>query len=163
MNDDAFDDLALWLERSLVSLPLGRARRLEMKEELLAHLHALYEQELARLKDHNAAAASAKQRFGNAETLSKEIHDSIPFWKRLQFLAFHKESVMWRWFLLAGCLAFLFGLGLVCPALARFTQPEGLAHLTPQSAWQSAALLMLGTTIAAAGLGSGAYGALIRL
>ena len=44
-----------------------------MREELLAHLTAIYEEEKARLHDSAAAISEAKKRFGNPQELSREL------------------------------------------------------------------------------------------
>src|SRR6185312_9918372 len=62
----------------------GRPKKLlRMREELLAHLTAIYEEELARLEDETAARAEAIQRFGDPETLTLELQQSVEWRDRM--------------------------------------------------------------------------------
>jgi FtsH-binding integral membrane protein len=53
-----------------------------MREELLAHLTRLHEEELARRGDEAGATAAALERFGDAASLSRELQGSIPWIER---------------------------------------------------------------------------------
>ena len=161
MNDSTFADLQACLERALAAVPIGRARKAEMRDELQAHLAAIYEEELERLRDEHAAADTAKRRFGNLEDLGVELQASIPLLQRCKFLVFQKGNIMWRWLLLLGCVAVLVGLGFVFPAIAKFTNPD-LAVRT-ESAALSVMLLVLGVAVTLGGLGCCVWGAMLKL
>ncbi len=62
-------------------------RKDRMREELLAHLSALYDEELAASTgDEAAALAAAKARFGAPATLSSELQSTVPVVERWAFM-----------------------------------------------------------------------------
>lgn len=65
------------VERAVRPVQAGPTKKLRMREELLAHLHGIYEQELARLGDDAAARAEALQRFGDPDALTAELQQSV--------------------------------------------------------------------------------------
>jgi hypothetical protein len=161
MNDVVADPLQAYLDRLVAAAPTSRARQQEMREELQAHLVALYEKELLRLQDERAAAQSAIQQFGASEDLSNELQASVPFWERFIFLVQEKGAIMWRWLLLLGCVAIPVGLGFVFPAIAKFNNPD--LAVRSESVGLSIALLVLGITVTLGGLGSCIWGAMLKL
>jgi hypothetical protein len=56
-----------------------------MREELLAHLGAIYDQELTRLHDPAAALEAAADRFGDPAELSHELQNSLPAHERVNY------------------------------------------------------------------------------
>ena len=161
MNDYLLDPLNAYLDRLVAAVPTGRARRQEMREELQAHLLALYEKELLRLQDKRAAAHNAIQQFGASEDLSGELQASVPFLERLRFLIYQKGKIMWRWLLLVGFVAVVVGLGFVFPAIAKFNNPD--LAVRSESVGLSVALLVLGITVTLGGVGACVWGAMIKL
>src|SRR5262245_60513230 len=71
------------VERVVRPLRAGKDRKLAMRRELLAHLTAIYEEELARNADASAALAAAKARFGEPAELTRELARSLPWHARL--------------------------------------------------------------------------------
>jgi hypothetical protein len=71
------------VERAVRPVQAGPKKLLRMREELLAHLTAIYEEELARLEDETAARAEAIQRFGDPETLTLELQQSVEWRDRM--------------------------------------------------------------------------------
>ena len=65
------------VERAVRPVQAGPKKLLRMREELLAHLTAIYEEELARLGDEPAARAEAVRRFGDPEALTIELQQSV--------------------------------------------------------------------------------------
>jgi len=160
MSDRAFEELKCWLERAVAAVPAGRARQAAMREELQAHLTAIYEEELARWHDESAATESAKRRFGDLEILGGELQATIPRWERIKFFL-RKGNIMWRWLLFLGFVAVLVGLGFVFPAVAKFTNPDLAARA--ESAGLSVALLIMGVAVTLGGLACCVWGAMIKL
>ncbi len=153
MNERVWTGLKAHVERTTLFLPLRPAQKAQVQEELLAHLVAVYEEELARLKDDEAALNGATSRFGDPEALGEEIRDTVPFSEWLWFaLGFTKENIMWRWLVLLGFVAVAVGLGFVFPAVA---QLRGLAEVTAATV----PLLVFGIVVTLGGFGSLAYGA----
>ncbi|MEN6407066.1 MAG: hypothetical protein ABFC77_11415 [Thermoguttaceae bacterium] len=63
-----------------VRATLGRKR--QMREELLAHLAAIFEEEADRLGDEQAALRQAQQRFGDPMELAGQLQQAVPRWDR---------------------------------------------------------------------------------
>jgi len=70
------------VERVVRPLQASMPRKRRMREELLAHLSAIYDQEQARLHDTTAALAAAVERFGDPRQLSREMESSLPSYER---------------------------------------------------------------------------------
>jgi hypothetical protein len=153
MSDPVWNDLAAHVERMLSSLPASRLRKSMMREELLAHLLALYDEEVGQRGNETLALHEAKDRFGTPSDLSDDLLQSIPFSERVFGNLFPaKENSMWRWLLLVlGVIAILVGLGFVMPAVA---------HLRDQAneVGMAVALLTLGLVLTMGGLASLGYG-----
>jgi hypothetical protein len=152
MTDTVEIDLRTHVERTLASVAVRPSHRRRIQEEMLAHLLAVYDEEFARTGDENASARTAKGRFGCPEVLGSELEASVPLVERLFFLfLLRKANIMWRWLLLLGLVAVAVGLGFVMPAVAQLRQQPGPIAV-------SGALLVLGTVLALAGVGSFACG-----
>lgn len=76
-------DFMVLVERAVRPIAAGTGRKLRMREELLAHLTGVYEEELARLGDGAAARAEAARRFGDPAELTRELKDSLTVRDRL--------------------------------------------------------------------------------
>ncbi len=59
-------------------------RKRRMRDELLAHLSAIYDEELARHNDPLAAVAAAGERFGSPAELTAELQATVPYLERLE-------------------------------------------------------------------------------
>lgn len=73
------------VERAVRPVRAGRRRKLAMREELLAHLTALYEEERDKLADDAAALAAAFDRFGDPPELTAELDASLGWRHRLDY------------------------------------------------------------------------------
>jgi hypothetical protein len=146
------DELVLHVERAVASLCAGSARKRQMQEELLGHLVAVYEEELSRAGDEREAVARARERFGDPEALAGELFGCVPRLERwLVGLGQRKETIMWRWGIGLGLVAFYVGLGFVMPAIA-YLRSHGIPLVLV------ALPLMAGTTVSVAGVVSVAWG-----
>jgi hypothetical protein len=65
-----------------------------MREELLAHLSAIYDQELAKLNTPAAALEAASRRLGDPTELARELEDALPYHERLS--SFVERLFGWR-------------------------------------------------------------------
>jgi hypothetical protein len=65
-----------------------------MREELLAHLVSVFEEEVEKLGNEQAALIQAKQRFGDARELSGQIQGTIP--RREWFSCFTERILLFR-------------------------------------------------------------------
>jgi hypothetical protein len=59
------------------------ARKRQMREELLAHLTAIFAEETEKLGDDQAALEQAKRRFGDPKELIGPLQEAVPRWNRL--------------------------------------------------------------------------------
>lgn len=82
-------ELMVHVERAVRAVRASPARKRRMRQELLAHLTGLLEEEKARGGDEREALARALRRFGDPDGLSRELQASVP---RL-------ELFLSRWFL----------------------------------------------------------------
>ncbi|HEY7088116.1 MAG TPA: Clp protease N-terminal domain-containing protein [Tepidisphaeraceae bacterium] len=70
------------VERVVRAVRASAAHKRKMREELLAHLEGIYEDEYACLHDSSAALKAAAQRFGDPAELSGELNRSLPAYER---------------------------------------------------------------------------------
>jgi hypothetical protein len=79
-------ELKRHVERIVRPIRANGLRKDRMREELLAHLTHLYDQEAtARHGDENAALAAAIARFGDPSTLRAELQATVPMIERVLF------------------------------------------------------------------------------
>jgi hypothetical protein len=88
------NELMVHVERAVRPIRASSRRKDRMREELLAHLTTLYQEELARLGDERAAREQAFLRFGNPADLTRELQDSVSFAERVAFVL--ERWVGWR-------------------------------------------------------------------
>ncbi len=74
--------LRVQVERVVRPIRANSGRKNRMREELLAHLTRLHEEELARTGDDAQATAAALDRFGDAASLSRELQGSVSWIER---------------------------------------------------------------------------------
>jgi hypothetical protein len=86
MNESTRKELMMVIEKAVRPIRAGETRKLKMREELLAHLTAIYEEEHARCGDERAAVEAARQRFGDPRELAKELQESVPFMNCIPYL-----------------------------------------------------------------------------
>ena len=77
------NELMVHVERAVRPVRAGPARKLKMRQELLAHLSGIYDEELAHHGDPAAARAEALRRFGDPAALTGELQDSVPSAERV--------------------------------------------------------------------------------
>jgi hypothetical protein len=77
------NEFMVLVERAVRPVQAGPKKKLRMREELLAHLMAIHEEELARLGDDSAARAEAIRRFGDPEALTVELQQSVKWSDRI--------------------------------------------------------------------------------
>jgi ATP-dependent Clp protease ATP-binding subunit ClpC len=82
MNAEILNELKIVVERAVRPVRATLPRKRKMREELLAHLAAICEEEVARLGDEGAAVERTKQRFGDPRELSRQLRDTVPWWNR---------------------------------------------------------------------------------
>jgi hypothetical protein len=70
------------VERCVRPVRCGIARKRKMREELFTHVTGIYDEELERLGDPDAAIAQTAGRFGEPAALAHEIESSLPSHER---------------------------------------------------------------------------------
>jgi len=82
------------VERVVRPVRAGIKHKRKMREELLAHLAVIYDEEQALLNDPAAALKAAAGRLGDPAELARELQDAVPASERL---AYHVERWLgWR-------------------------------------------------------------------
>ena len=154
MNASTLTQLQIVVERAVRPVRAGARRKDRMREELLAHLTGIYDQERARLGDETAAREEAARRFGDPAALTRGLQESLTGGDRLAH--FVERWIGWRaresaarhtYRLAVTVLALLgaFTLALVALWLTeRLVKQRGVAEL-PRLLLNMAALLLLGT------------------
>lgn len=83
MNDDTRMQLRKIVERAVRPVRASAARLHRIREELLAHATAAFDEEFERLGDESLAVQRVVQRFGDAAELSRELEQDMPRSERL--------------------------------------------------------------------------------
>ena len=78
MNESTLTQLKIIVERAVRPVRASTARKRKMREELLAHVVGVFEEEAARLGDEQAALARTRERFGQAAELTGQLQASVP-------------------------------------------------------------------------------------
>lgn len=86
MNEITHKALMVEVERAVRPVRASHVRKLRMREELLAHLTAIFEEEIARSGDEETAMQQARIRFGDPRELAGELQQAVPKRDRLRFL-----------------------------------------------------------------------------
>jgi hypothetical protein len=78
MNDPSLTQLKIIVERAVRSVPASTFCKRKMREELLAHVNGVFEEEFARLGDESSALARTNERFGQPAELAAQLQASVP-------------------------------------------------------------------------------------
>jgi hypothetical protein len=100
MNEANLSELKIVVERAVRPVRATMARKRKMREELLAHLLAIFEEEAEKLGDEQTALDMAKRRFGDPKELSRELQASVSHWDRfgsiLENLGYQPTESAWH-------------------------------------------------------------------
>ena len=121
-------------------------------EELMMHVTSVFDEELDRLGDEEAAFQATRERFGVESELGSQLQDCIPRLERWLLIS-EREVLMSRWFWSLAVVAVAVGPGFVLPAVAKYNT-EGIMT------W---GFFLLGLSITIAGIGALGYGVGERL
>jgi hypothetical protein len=83
MNEFTLTQLRILVERAVRPVRASTAHKRKVREELLAHVSAVFDEELSSLGDERAALERAAQRFGNPGDLTSQLQESVPGSDRL--------------------------------------------------------------------------------
>lgn len=84
MNESSLTQLKIIVERAVRPVRASTARKRKMREELLAHVSGVFEEEFAQLGDEQAALARTGGRFGQPAELAGQLQASVP--RRVDYL-----------------------------------------------------------------------------
>lgn len=145
------------VERAVRPVRAGIAHKRKMREELLAHLTAIYQEEFVHANGPLIAMETAAKRFGRPEELSRELQSAVPIRGRMEY--YIQRWVGWRapesalrMMLRVSALSFLFILALVgVPVLVRLlyegwdqSQARAMRNLAELAVLMPAAQLAMG-------------------
>jgi hypothetical protein len=89
MNESTLTQLKILVERAVRPVRASTSYKCKVREELLAHVSAVFEQEASSLGDEQAALERAEQRFGNPAELTGQLQESVPASYRLAWFLEH--------------------------------------------------------------------------
>ena len=78
MNESTLTQLKILVERAVRPVRASTGRKRKMREELLAHVSAVFAEE-AKLGGESDALQRTEQRFGNPGELTAQLQESVPF------------------------------------------------------------------------------------
>jgi hypothetical protein len=79
MNEFSLTQLKIIVERAVRPVRASTLRKREMREELLAHVSGVLEEESAKLGDDGTALERTALRFGNPAEVTALLQESVPF------------------------------------------------------------------------------------
>src|SRR5207253_3421217 len=82
-GSSAMKELMIQVERAVRPVRVGNRRKDRMREELLAHITCIYEEELARRGDPRAALQAAVERFGDSAQLTLALQETVTWPQRM--------------------------------------------------------------------------------
>jgi hypothetical protein len=83
MNDSTLTRLKIIVERAVRPVWASTARKQKMREELLAHVVGVFEEEVAQLGDDRTALERTALRFGNPAEVTSRLQESVPAGDRI--------------------------------------------------------------------------------
>jgi hypothetical protein len=78
MNESTLTQLKIIVERAVRPVRASTSRKRKMREELLAHVVGVFEEQAARLGDDRAALERTARRFGNPAEVMSQLQESVP-------------------------------------------------------------------------------------
>ena len=78
MNESTLTRLKIIVERAVRPVRASTSRKGKMREELLAHVVGVFEEESAKLGDDRAALERTALRFGNPGEVTRQLQESVP-------------------------------------------------------------------------------------
>jgi hypothetical protein len=97
MNESTMTQLRILVERAVRPVRAAFTRKRKMREELLAHVSDVFEEESANVGEERIAVEQTAQRFGNAADLTKQLQAAVPAGDSIdRWLAGHPEEATLR-------------------------------------------------------------------
>jgi hypothetical protein len=97
MNESTLTQLKIIIERAVRPVRASTSCKRKMREELLAHVVGVLEEEAARLSDERAALERAALRFGNPAEVTSRLQEAVPAGDRIArfFEGRPGETALW--------------------------------------------------------------------
>ena len=95
MNDAVLTQLKILVERAVRPVRASSGRKRKMREELLAHVTVVFEEEAAKTGDVRVALERTAERFGNPSDLSRQLQQSVPWFGVLAALLDNHRASFW--------------------------------------------------------------------
>jgi hypothetical protein len=92
MNESSLTQLKIIVERAVRPVRASKSGKRKMREELLAHVSGVFEEEFAQLGDESAALARTSERFGQPAELAAQLRASVP--RRVDSIRLFGEAVV---------------------------------------------------------------------
>jgi hypothetical protein len=86
MNESTLTQLKIIVERAVRPVRASNARKRKMREELLAHVSGVFDEEIALLGDDRAALERTALRFGSPAEVTVQLQNSVPAGDRIMRL-----------------------------------------------------------------------------
>jgi len=86
MNESTLLKLKVIVERAVRPVEATIYRKRKMREELLAHVTGVFEDELPRCGDEASALIQVEKRFGDPSELARKLQETVPTIDRVEFL-----------------------------------------------------------------------------
>jgi hypothetical protein len=138
MNESTLTRLKIIVERAVRPVRASSSRKRKMREELLAHVVGVFEEESARLGDEPAAVERTALRFGNPAEVTSQLQESVPardavrrYWEGRPGEPAWRTAIRLAW--VSGTFALVVAAVVLAPAL--FT-------VAPLGAWPRKALIL---------------------
>ena len=78
MNESTLTQLKIIVERAVRPVRASTSRKRKMREELLAHVSTVFEEEAEKLGEERAALERTALRFGNPAEVTAQLQESVP-------------------------------------------------------------------------------------
>src|SRR4051794_10716319 len=125
-------EFMVFVERAVRPVQASGRRKDRMREELLAHMTAIYEEEHTRTGDEAAARDQAARRLGEPAELTRELQASVSRNERVAFalerwFGWRAPETGTRWMLRLTAQLFLLNMALSALAVLAVIVQEGVA------------------------------------
>src|ERR1700722_7000041 len=94
--------LMIYVERIVRPIRAAESRKLQMRQELLAHLQLAIEDERAHGSDEATAIEAAVQRVGDPAELTRQLQRTVPWVQRILLFKFPMPPAVDRWEIKSG-------------------------------------------------------------
>jgi len=96
MNDEVTTQLMTIVERAVRPVLATKARKRGMREELLAHVTEVYDDEMARGANHSTALVRTRERFGDPAAITRQLQQSVSRRCRFGGLLERHNDLEWK-------------------------------------------------------------------